>query len=888
MKNYMKKIISMILAVCLVLGSASVFATDKAKEAENRLTSLGITLSGEADSVVKRAEVASVIVKLVTNNAVLPVPSDAVFYDVPKDNAMAGEIYYAYQMGWISGVSENSFAPENPATLQQFIKIAASALGYRTVAENAGGYVGGYYTAASKIGLLKNLKLSESANLTKSDVLMLLNNMLDAKTLEPVIGTDELKVSEDTLFEQLMEMGDLKELKGIVEAVGKYYLSDGEKLSDGKIMIDSLVLLYDGVNAKDLLGKEVTAYYRKSEYDAIATVVNISVSEKTAEAVVDAKDITLFNKDEIEYFGSDDEEEEFNLTGAEFVYNGSVISPESVSIPLSGRISLLDREDDGDIDVVFISEYESFIVDRISETNHTVYFKNDAVYRGKMGFWFDFDNKNKEYAIFTDDGEEITFDDIKEGMVFSASSNMAESLVTVIVSDEIAEGLITSIASGDFEITIGEETYTLYKAGSEALLSEYKVGQKGKFALNHNGEVVGTVGELFSDGLYAYVLGYNRGRSFETPKIRVIVSGTSNKEIEVSGDDEIIKYTYTNGVMTDYELADKVALSISGGASDKIASNNISSEIFNRAAIYYKLNAEGKICELDVYSVPLYTTAQRADYYAFSFNGELNSFGGYAAKDAFFIGEATQVISVPTADFPDEDDYTVDATITDESSYTIMPIKINETTQIAECAILFANMDANTPKPFTSNDKISIVGDITKCMDEKGEEYYKLEVLTEDKVKTPIIYAGTNLENIVSRLVCGDLIRYNTKSNGEIGNIEKLQSLYALGNSYFINREGSTDEACFAKAHELTLNRLDNLRNERVDSLVVSTGTRQKLYTILREDGPAIYSYNRKTGEIKTGVTDEIASADRVGEGASDVFLLVNENEPKVLVVLAD
>lgn len=888
MRKYMKKTVSMILSVLLVLGTVSVFATDKAKEAEDRLVSLGITLSEENADSVNRAEVVSVIVKLVTNKAQLPVPNVAAFSDVSARDPMAGDIYYAYQMGWISGVSETSFDPSSPATLQQFIKVAASALGYRDFAENAGGYVGGYYTAANKIGLLKNLKLSESSYLTKNDVLMLLNNMLDAKTLEPVIGTDEFKVSEDTLYEQLMEMGDLKEITGIVEATEKYYLSNGKKLSDGKIMIGGIVLLYDEDNAKELLGKKVTAYYKDSETDTIPTLVKVSVSEKTYEVTVSAMDITAFDEDELSYLEDNGDEEEISLSGSEFVYNGSVILPEEVNIPSAGEVTLLDRENDGSIDVVFISEYESFIVDRISETNNTVYFKNDAAYRGKMGFWFDYDDKNKEYVILDADGEKIEFDDIKVGSVFSVAANKAESLVTVTVSEKTAEGLIVSISSSDYEMTIGDKTYSFYKADAENLLAEYKVGQKGTFALNHNEEIVGTVGELFSDGLYAYVIGYNKKRSFESPRVRVIVSGTSLKEIDDSDDDEIIKYTYTNGVVTDYELADKVELSVSGGSGDKVASNTISADIFTRCAIYYKLNADGKISELDVYSVPPYTTAQLASYYAFLFNGELNSFGGYAAKDAFFIGETTQVICIPTNDYPAEDDYSVDVTISDESSCTIMPININETTQIAECAVLFANMDANTPKPFTSNDKISIVGDVTEAVDENGELYYKLEVLTENKVKTPIIYSDSNLEGIVSKLVCGDLIRYNTKANGEIGNIELLQSLYSLGDSYFINREGSSDEVCFAKAEELTLNRLDNLRNERVDSLVVSTGTREKLYTILREDGPAIYSYNRKTGEIKTGVTDEIASSDRVGDGASDVFLLVNENEPKALVVLVD
>ena len=207
-----------------------------------------------------------------------------------------------------------------------------------------------------------------------------------------------------------------------------------------------------------------------------------------------------------------------------------------------------------------------------------------------------------------------------------------------------------------------------------------------------------------------------------------------------------------------------------------------------------------------------------------------------------------------------------------------MPLGIDEETQIAQCAIVMASMKGSDVKPFTTTTKYSIVGGVKKVFDENGEARYKMDVLTDDEFSQPTIMDGELKTSVVAALKCGDLIRFNTKSNGEISNIQKVTAMYDFGDVYAENLDGTV----FGQVADIQLNRLDDFLNEMVDIVTFEDlGSGSKTFKILRDDGPVVYSYRKSTGVIKAAETDEIYAG-------QELFLLQSDNVVKAVVIFED
>lgn len=887
----MKRFLAVLISLLIVLGSMPAFAASaELSEAIYRLESFNLIDGIDPEAPVSRADAVTSLVKLITGGSPVTV-GRTWFEDVPEYHPASGYVYYAQQMGYVSGVDAAHFAPDSTMTQQQFVKVAVSILGYRDVAEANGGYSSGYIGVASTIGLLKGFDFNASAEMTGEDMIILIDSMLDCNPLEPVYGSEDYKVSEDTLYEILTTNRDIMELSGVVTAVGKSALYGYAPVDDGQIAIGTQTFKFQPDDPLALLGKSVDVFYHRESSKVIPAVINIYETGENSETVWQRSDISDLTALKLTYTEADVAADKIkNIeTDASFIYNGTAIDPLAVTLPATGLVRGVDNDDNKSLDVVFIDEYESFVVDRVSSVNTTLYLKDGDSYRGKSGIWFDFEDDDKTYTIVDKDGESVDFANITEGMVVSVTANTAEDIVRVVISNLTVSGTITAISSTDNQFEIDGQLYDLYAPKASALLTEFTPGTAANLALNHMNEIVGNAGDKAIDGLYGYVTGFSGSKGLDgTAKIRLIPPGTSSKDIEISAGDEIITYSYTNGEIMELTFANQLSLTRDGYAEQRITSSELTADMFYRAVICYKLNSDGEIKTAQLTKVPLYESAKLAENYAYSFNGELNSFGGYAAKDAFYVKPSTNVICVPIDANPDEEDYGVDVTISDESTYTIMPVNIDPQDQIAECAILIEAMDAASPKPIKDTDKVSVIGSKSYLIDEEGNYYYKLEVLVGNELKEAYIYEDSYNADTVAKLVCGDLIKYNTKSNGEIGNIVYLQSLAKLNADYFISRENSQNESVYAQVEDIEINRLDNLRNECVDNITLNIGKRVKSYVLLREDGPTVYSYSRRRGTISPAETEEIISAQQVGSGASEVFMLVDENDPRVVVIIED
>jgi len=879
----LKKIFSIILSIIICISCVVTGMAANIDEISARLKPLNLMDVTLTDAPMTRGEAISALLRLYLRSEVHHSDSESVFSDVQTDSPLAPYSNYAYELGFVNGVGDGRLLPDEYINMQQFVKIAVCVLGWQDAAESAGGYPNGYINIASKLGLLKDIPPIDDV-FSYKHAMYIINNMLDCNTLEPVWGTGELRVSEDTLYEQIVSLNELSSIRGIVTAAGTTDLSDLGNTEEGEIRVGETVLKYEDKDAISLLGRNVTVYYRYGDNNPVPVVASVYVNKLNNEFTIPAYDIENLDLTKCVYYDTERKSrKEIKFDAPKVIYNGGNTEGSSIEIPQSGTLTALDYDNDKKYEVIFIDEYESFIVDKVISNSNTVYFESGYTFRGKNGIRFDFDNEDLYYDFYNENMEKIEFSSIKQGDVISVWADLKEEKVRVIVSENTVTG---SISEKDEEsVKINGENYKIYVPNLSAFLTEYSLGDNGTFALNHEGEIIGVKGEITADTLYGYVLGFEGGR---VPEIEIISPAQSEKKVKITAGEEIITYNYDNGEAEIYEFADRINFYDEFENKSKISSRTLSPDQFDRAIIAYELNSEGKIKSLAIFDIPEYERASQETEYLYNLNGKLNSFGGYINKPAFYVGESTQVICIPKKNNPDDEDYKETVTLTDEASYTIVPIRIDSTTQIAESAVIIADMDAGTTRLFADTDAVSIIGKIRNKRNYDDTWSYQMEVLTGDTVETLYVHEDSKFTEIASTLKSGDLIRYEIKSDGEISNLAYLASLDDVDDEYFINHEGQRDESVYALVYNAEFDRLDDFRNERVDKVGVQIGNRVKNYVIPREDGPMIYTYNKQTNMVSPAVPEELIGSSQVGSGASAVYMLVNENNPIVVVNIVE
>lgn len=876
MKNLNLKVMIFFLILALMLPLCTPVSAANYDAQVFRLMSLGIIENYEEDHVVTRGEAVYSLVKLLLDE--IPTGTEAPFADVPTEHKYKDAISSAVSMGMVSGVPGGAFQPDEPVIGVQLTKMAVIAMGYKAVAESEGGYDGGYKAVAARQGLLTGFDLD--GTVTMREFVRLLDEMLEKYPLIPVYGKEEYALSDTNMLYGILQRTKAMSIKGgILTASGKTAMRGYAELKEDQISIDGEIFKYYGDDGMDFFGKTIDAYYKPDDVTGENVIIAMMPKYGNRETFVKNEDIIALSTSGITYQISQDSDETVMMTsGTTYIYNGKNYIPPSGNITLNtGDVTIIDQNSDGVCDVLIIDEYESLIIDRISAQSKRVFFKSNYLFRGKSGFEFDLDDKNKEYYITNENGETISFEDIKEDMVITIKSSFDESVNFISVTDKTLQGTISEINATDKTFNIEGTLYSLYPQSADRLLSRYNAGQNVLFYLNSYGEIID--GEVASDGSYGYVLDAHPSAGLSSSiQIRVATSGSSNKYTEIVDKQEIVSYEYANMLKT-YDVASILDFGIADVNGDitlrRVQSSTINTADLKGSVICFKVNAEGKINSLAVTPINFISFKTSTRY---SFNATLNSFGGISTSKAFFIGKGTNLICIPDIQSATEEDFTVDVTLTDDTTQIIMPFDIDEESQIASCAIVMAQMRGSDVKPFTTKTKYSIVGNVREMINEDGERCYKMDVLTGDEFKQPIIKEGEGKAGVVASLRCGDLIRYNTKSNGEISNIQKVTAMYDYGSVYAENMDGTV----FGLVSDVQLNRLDDFLNEMVDIVTFDDlGSGSKTFKILRDDGPVVYSYKKSTGVISVAETDEIYAG-------SELFMLQADNVVKAVVIFKD
>ena len=128
-------------------------------------------------TTITRAEMAKVLCK------VLGLPKmdngKSAFSDMTSAHWAYGYIEAAYASGLIDGNEDGTFAPDNDVKFSEAVKMIVTALGYKPMAEQRGGFPHGYAQIASQNGITKDIDHALDVSCKRNIVFKMLHNALD-------------------------------------------------------------------------------------------------------------------------------------------------------------------------------------------------------------------------------------------------------------------------------------------------------------------------------------------------------------------------------------------------------------------------------------------------------------------------------------------------------------------------------------------------------------------------------------------------------------------------------------------------------------------------------------------------------------------------------------
>jgi len=209
MKKLLALVLALVMTMSLVTISNAAFKDANSidyKEAVEVMNKVGVLIGDEkgnfnAKDTLTRGQAAKIVAYLdlggKTADAIKG--SGAVFTDVKATDWFAGYVEYCAGAGYVAGMGDKTFAPNEKVTGVQFAKMLLCALGYKAEIE---GYTGSDYTIAiardaNKNDLFKGLSIATSANLTREQAAQMAFNALKADVVEYQGGT-EVSTSDGT------------------------------------------------------------------------------------------------------------------------------------------------------------------------------------------------------------------------------------------------------------------------------------------------------------------------------------------------------------------------------------------------------------------------------------------------------------------------------------------------------------------------------------------------------------------------------------------------------------------------------------------------------------------------------------------------------------------
>lgn len=538
----MKKILSLVLALMMVLSMANVaFAapedvTDKNQQkAVDALISLGIVKGYEDGSykpekVVTRAELAKMLVEALGQGD-LVAGSESSFKDA-KGTWYDGYVALAAGLELVTGYPDGTFKGDNSVSYQEAVVMVLRALGYTNQTVNGGidAYnATKYKTLAQTLGLLSNVTF-KAGGANRGDIASMIYNALEVERVEktekglaqkividkemrPVAGTGtsgdpylykEFPVYE-TLLDKLTNRTEITVSPASLDPTNKAYR--GNMVDLEPYMYQKVVTYLNGNGHVMFVKSNKTATVKGSVSpmrttdiqwvnDTAGTIVKDKVIVTKADKVVERVQWDGATTINVYYNGA----EMTGATKAMFQYGGT----------FHGQAVTLVLDANGKVVAAIATKANDSV--QIASS-----YKAGSVKVGTINLPKTAANK-VDLTKITVKGEVTDIADIVKGDVvtvyYAAGNSSNPAKVVLDVCRDTVEGKITKIAT-DGGLVINGDAYYEYDSDITGLA----LGAEGVFYLNSDEEIVAFAGKSISNADYALVTSVKTGSIGGTPTV---------------------------------------------------------------------------------------------------------------------------------------------------------------------------------------------------------------------------------------------------------------------------------------------------------------------------------------------------------------------------------
>lgn len=502
----MKKFISLFCAVllavsCMLTASSSETVQDSYTiDYKYRVLSyLDIIKDNEmpSDSVSRGAFTVWAMRMLGYENEAQNYSGEIRFVDVPMSHYAGAYINTASQYGFVSGVGDGKFRPEEKIRTAEAISIVLNAAGWREYTVHKGKYPYSYLSVARELKLTDGIK-ADSEYMSVSDIMTLLYNSLSLHYLEASeFGSGSYTLSSEKSDTVLMRLKNSELYEGTVTADKYTSLTSGTGTGDSGMTEISGIVYYTDMPVKNLLAKNVVYIINKNEKTKLSFVTEKENKNTVKIASEDFDEI----KNSTFYCYKNGARKAFSLkNGIPVIENGvfkglygtSAIKNSDLMFD-SGYITFCDYDSDGKADALICEKFETVVLEHVSVPNMILYGK----YADKR-IELDSDNTETDFYI-TKDGKETDISSLAENNVLcvARADYNGGTLYNITVSDKKAKGTLESMTTdskGKAYVTVNGASYRLsedyYKDGTYAKnAEEIELGAEVTAYLNINGQV---------------------------------------------------------------------------------------------------------------------------------------------------------------------------------------------------------------------------------------------------------------------------------------------------------------------------------------------------------------------------------------------------------------
>ena len=827
-------ICAVLLMICAigvnVSASAPEYQQDQAQELLRVLGVLDSEYKPEEHDEITRAEFTQMAVSLM-NLGELDADMNIPFVDVAINDESYSSICIAYACGFISGNGDNTFRPNDAITTAEAAKIVTSMVGYTPVAEDKGGFLPGYISVAQRIGVFDGVDLSDETVDGEKAVRMLYNTLFVDVYKQITFGGETNRYILNEGESVLKNAFDIEWGDGILNATEYTSLIGTGTENGNEILIDDIRYICSNAEADGLLGMHVLYFYKLE-----GTVRNLVYvcSYNHYNDIIEISDDIIENveKGEISYRnerGKVVQEKIDNLV--DVIYNGMVYTSWKTDdlFVKNGKLVLIDNDADGDTDVIFVYEYQDYVVREYGEPSKKI---NLMFNSGSI----DLEEDNVITSIFFE-GKEISASALQKWDVLSVleSHEVGGKILRVIeVARKAFSGTIYAVK--DDVISVNGVEYR-YIAREDYL--EISAGLTGKFVCNILDKIVACdVGDEYS---YAYLRDKNISTGF-TQVIKVRLLTAANPKAE-------------------YILADNVKV-------DGL-SNLDKSEIYRRLEvdelIRIRINSSNEISYIDTLEEG--ANDENDTLAVFNDNGAVSQSLRYrSAAYTLFYRQSSDtyipkaIVTTGTMMFfvPDDgnDDLYSTGSITkliNDFSYTVKIYDMSDT-NVASAVIVKADESIASADETSS---VSIVTGVSTSINSDGDTVISLE-MSRGGITIEDFWIDSGDNDVYKDLSAGDIIQY-AESNTDIARITSVRILLDAKNpgEYFHNTLSSTGTRLVTSWGEVT--KIDsNSCKLKVDSV---TGEEHPYYL---KAGLVFYIYDTEYNTVKLGSISDLAIGDKV------------------------